>query len=74
MHSPTELENTVPEISTPESPRDIPSESEDIKGDLSIEEYIYHRDPYRSTTIKEPWPYPITCNPASSEITERVEA
>lgn len=43
------------------------------EGYLSIEEYIYRRDPCRSTTF-EPLPYPITSSPAPPDITQRVEA
>ena len=34
-------------------------ESNDASGFMSIEEYLYRIDPYRSTTISNPLPYPL---------------
>lgn len=60
----------------PESPRkrrNILRESEDTDGELTIENYLCRSDPYRSTTLEDPWPYPTISTVASSEVTEAVE-
>lgn len=58
----------------PRKRRNFLRDSEDTDGDLSIEDYLYRCDPYRSTTLEEPWPYPLTYQQAPVHITQRVEA
>jgi hypothetical protein len=50
----------------------ILSESDETSGELSIEAYIYRSDPYRSTTISNPCPYPLKDMPASQPIRDKV--
>lgn len=46
----------------PDSPRKqrrMLRESEDTKGEMPIERYIYRGDPFRSTSLRVPLPYPL---------------
>lgn len=49
-------------LTAPDSPRKRrrqPRESEDTDGEMTIEAYLYKSDPFRSTTVPDPWPYPV---------------
>jgi hypothetical protein len=60
---------TLPE--SPRKRRDILRESEDTEGEISIEDYPYRSDPYRSTALENPWPYPTLSSVASSPVTTK---
>jgi hypothetical protein len=62
-------------LTPPDSPRKRRRhlrESDETSGELSIEAYAYRSDPYRSTTITDPLPYPLLARPASQEIIDKV--
>ncbi|KAJ9294415.1 hypothetical protein DTO271G3_6990 [Paecilomyces variotii] len=47
-------------------------ESDETNGRMSLEQYLYRTDPYRSTTITHPLPYPLSIEPASDAIKRRI--
>lgn len=47
-------------------------ESEETNGEMSLEQYLYRSDPYRSTSIAHPLPYPLTIKPAADSIRSNV--
>jgi hypothetical protein len=49
-------------------------ESDETEGELSIETYLYRSDPFRSTTIENPWPYPLRSKQAPQQITDKIMA
>lgn len=56
------LPSTNPPPTPPESPRkrrQLLRDSEDTEGFLTVETYIARSDPYRSTTIQNPPPWPL---------------
>lgn len=44
---------------TPRHRRRERRQSNEVNEDLSIETYLYRCDPYRSSTVKHPWPYGV---------------
>ncbi|KAI9368745.1 hypothetical protein BJX61DRAFT_522498 [Aspergillus egyptiacus] len=48
-------------------------ESDETKGELSIEDYLHRSEPFRTTTTTVPWPYPLTATAASPDIIAQVE-
>src|SRR5712664_4460146 len=69
--------NTYGLLTPPDSPRRrrrLLRESEETSGELSIESYIHRSDPYRSTSIKDPLPYPVVNQNSSKDLTEKVLA
>ncbi|RMJ21402.1 hypothetical protein PHISP_07724 [Aspergillus sp. HF37] len=53
----------------PDSPRKqrrVLRESEDTDGEMPIERYIDHSDPFRSTSLRTPLPYPLRFTDSSS--------
>jgi hypothetical protein len=58
---------------SPRERRTFLRESDETSGQLSIEEYLHRSDPYRSTTIKDPWPLPLQEERASVELIVRIE-
>ncbi|KAL1964467.1 hypothetical protein VTN77DRAFT_6893 [Rasamsonia byssochlamydoides] len=70
-----------PEASTLPTPPDSPRkrrrelrESDDASGEMSIEQYLYRSDPYRSTSVPNPLPYPLVANCASESVKTRIQA
>lgn len=65
------LSPTPPETASPGSPRKMRKllrESEDIDGDLFIEDFLYRSDPYRATNSPNPLPYPVQFLPVSHDL------
>ncbi|RDW81481.1 uncharacterized protein DSM5745_05038 [Aspergillus mulundensis] len=61
----------------PDSPRKRRREqrsSDEVQGQLSIEDYLNNSDRYRTTTMRPPWPYPLTITPAEPSTVRQVEA
>ena len=63
MQSPPEkFSYPMPLMTQPPSPgkrRRFLRESEDIDGEMSLEDYLYRSDPFRSSTFEHPWPLPL---------------
>jgi len=51
----------------------VPDTSDD-SGHLTIEQYIYRRDHYRSTSLALPLPLPMTVTEAPEDLRNRYEA
>ncbi|KAJ9316435.1 hypothetical protein DTO271D3_3240 [Paecilomyces variotii] len=47
-------------------------ESDETNGWMSLERYLYRTDPYRSTTVTHPLPYPLSIEPANDAIKRRI--
>jgi hypothetical protein len=60
---PPSAEYMTPPPDSPRKRRLLLRESEDSGEDMSIEEYIYCCDSYRSTTVLNPTPYPLLIRP-----------
>ncbi|KAL2002739.1 hypothetical protein VTN02DRAFT_6069 [Thermoascus thermophilus] len=58
---------------SPRKRRMMLRESEETTGSMSIEEYLVRSDPFRSTTIRSPLPYPLKLSPAPEDLKVRVE-
>ncbi|KAJ9218307.1 hypothetical protein DTO166G4_173 [Paecilomyces variotii] len=61
----------------PDSPRKRRRElreSDDASGHISIEHYLYRSDPYRSTSVSNPLPYPLLSKDAPEPVRARVLA
>lgn len=58
--------------SSPTKRRRFLKESEDNAGELSIEQYIYRTDPYRSTSVAFPFPTPLFFEPEDGPILQRL--
>ena len=59
---PEKISYPMPLTTQPPSPgkrRRFLRESEDIDGEMSLEDYLYRSDPFRSSTFKHPWPLPL---------------
>lgn len=64
------LPSNIP--TSPDSPRKGRRhlrESDETEGSISIEQYLHRSDPYRSTSVDHPLPYPISTRPARGTIT-----
>lgn len=83
------VDATLPLLGGPRSPAQSPKgalprtaakrrqflqESEDDFGKLFIEQYVYRRDPFRSTSLPFPLPAPMVYGELESSIKERIEA
>ncbi|KAJ0414513.1 hypothetical protein BJY00DRAFT_318776 [Aspergillus carlsbadensis] len=69
--APTQGQPTPP--SSPRKRRKHLRESEETAGTMTIEEYLHRADPYRTTTMKSPWPYPVAAAPAPAETVRLIE-
>lgn len=58
--------------SSPTKRRRFLKESEDNAGELSIEQYIYRTDPYRSTSVAFPFPTPLFFEPEDGPMLQRL--
>ncbi|KAL2832911.1 hypothetical protein BDW59DRAFT_138886, partial [Aspergillus cavernicola] len=61
----------------PDSPRKRRKhlrESDEAGGTMTVEDYLHRTDPFRTTTMRFPWPYPITTAPATQETIQRVNS
>lgn len=71
------LSPNMAEIPTPpDSPRKRRRhlrDSDDTSGDMTIEGYLYRSDPYRSTTMSKPWPYPLKAVSAPESVRLQIE-
>ena len=63
MQSPPEkFSHPEPLMTPPPSPgkrRRYLRESADTDGEMSLEDYLYRSDPFRSSTFRHPWPLPL---------------
>jgi hypothetical protein len=73
MHFTLPVRPTGP-LDSPRTLRRPLRQSEDSSGDMSIEEYIYRCDPYRSTTLPNPMPYPLLIKPNHESLVKPLRA